>query len=429
MINDQWIKTREKDKKSSQSQTLISRQALFVLCCQRFVFLLRKTIISQKYFWFIVSIFKEHNPSKSRKLVRELARVQRDFIGVVHRIKFWWLQRRYDNQWPAQLLLTDGTQPPSSKIAVLAMYQPGGLRASTLETCDHLADCGYTVVAVSNTPLNEADRNTLAHQVYKICERPNYGYDAGAYRDGVWLLRREGLKPDSLILINDSILFPLQKKTDAISRLEAKNDTLGGLVRKTRYKADLKVGGETTGFIEAYFYHANLRDPDIRSLWETFWDQLRLTSGRAYLKEGRVSEFFDHANQPLNTLSSRNSFLQSVEEMNNSELLKTLQYGAYCVPELSETNKQLLASEPDTNWRRTALDHIRETVSRYPFYGSFIYGSESLMQLGFLKRTNSPLFRETRKSYLRAVDAGDLPRPSDTILSELRELIVLHKDT
>lgn len=376
-----------------------------------------------------MSIFKEHNPNTSRKLVRELARLQRDLWSTAYRIKFWWVQRRYDAQWPNQLLVTEGTQSATDKFAVLVLYQPEGLRRSTLETCAYLKACGYAMLAMANAPFSEEDRRTLAEHVYKLCERPNYGYDAGAYRDGVWMLRHDGLKPESVILLNDSLLFPLQHNSDMIVRIESSNDTLGGLVRKTKFKSDQKAGQETSGFIEAYFYHVNLRDETTRGLWQRFWDTLALTTGRAYLKEARLSEFFNRAGQPLNTLASRHSFLAAVAELDETELRKVLHYGAYSVPELAEAGKKLLAAAPHDTWRDAALAHITETVSRYPFYGSFVYGSETLMRLGFLKRTNTPLFCETRKAYLRAVEAGDLPAPSDTVISELKALVALHENS
>lgn len=366
-----------------------------------------------------MSIFKEHNIGPGRKILRELVRVKRDLIGVYYSVKFWLVQRRYDKKWPSQIQVTEGALSPTNKIAILVLFQPDTLRQSTIETCNHLASNGYAVLAVSNTKLTGASRTRLAQHVYQICERPNYGYDAGAYRDGVWLLRRNKLKPDHLILINDSIWFPLNADNDAIERLEKQEGIFGGLVRKTNNKSDLKSRQEPAGFIEAYFYQVNLANKADSDFWVRFWDQLKLTIGRAYLKESRVSHYISRAGFEMTALGSRRIFLNGIGKMPTHELRKVLRYAAYSNPTLAEKGAALCTDLENDNWRDEALQHIRETVALYPFYGSFIYGSEKLLGLGFLKKTNTPLFRETRNAYLLAIKAGDLPAPSDAVLSEL----------
>ncbi|MFT4959898.1 MAG: hypothetical protein ACI92Z_000975 [Paracoccaceae bacterium] len=369
-----------------------------------------------------MSIFKEHNMGPGRKVLREVVRVKRDLMGLYYSAKFWQAQRRYDGIWPKQLRLTQGAITPSNKIAILVLFQPEELRQSTIETCMHLAACGYAVLAVSNTPLTDQSRDHLGRYVYQICERPNYGYDAGAYRDGIWLLRKSNLAPDRIILINDSIWFPLTPENDTVKRLESQKAAFGGLVRKTNNKADIKSQQEPAGFIEAYFYHVNLADKGFSDTWTQFWDQLKLTIGREYLKEGRVSNYLTRAKIELTALASRRSFLSGIKNLPTNELRKVLLYAAYSNPILAEKGALLCADRDSAAWRENALLHIQDTVALYPFYGSFIYGSEKLFGLGFLKRTNTPLFRGTRRAYLRAVYAGDLCAPSNAILSELEEI-------
>lgn len=375
-----------------------------------------------------MSIFKEHNIGPGRKVLRELIRLKRDLIGIYYSVKFWRIQRLYDNIWPKQLRLTQGAIAPTKKIAILVLFQPDDLRKSTLETCAHLTANGYAVLAVSNTQLTDESREQLSQYVYQICERPNYGYDAGAYRDGVWLLRKSNLNPDQLILINDSVWFPLNTENDTIERLESQEAFFGGLVRKTKHKKDIKSQHEPAGFIEAYFYQVNLANKGFSKTWEQFWDQLKLTIGRDYLKEGRVSYYMTDAGIEFTALASRRSFLKGINQLSISELRKVLLYAAYSNPILADKGALLCADQNSDNWRENALSHIQETVALYPFYGSFIYGSEKLFGLGFLKRTNTPLFRGTRRSYLKAVHAGDLSAPSPTVLSELEQICRIEWD-
>jgi len=373
-----------------------------------------------------MSIFKEYDIGIGRKVVRETLRIKRDIVGAFDKLKFRQIQKRYDKQWPAQLTLTSGAKSTSKKIAIFVLYQPEGLRCSIYDTCKHLSDNGYGVLIVSNCPLTPQDKRKLSTHVFHICERPNYGYDAGAYRDGAKLLPHLGLRPSHVVLLNDSIWFPLLRSNDRLSQLENQNSGFGGLVRKTKAKEDKKAGQETAGFIEAYFYHANLSTKNSLEDFVTHWNDLPLTVGRQGLRESRISQSYLKANDPLTALVSRTRFLTAVATLSNEELRKVLEYGAYPVAELRTAGQKLLQKASDNVWREDVLRHVETTVNRYPFYGAFIYASENQFSLGFLKRTRTPLFDETRRAYLRAVSAGDLPTPSETVLAEIESLVTKH---
>ena len=367
-------------------------------------------------------IFKKHQLGPGQKVLRELNRLKQDLFGIYHSAVFRVAQRRYDASWTEQIRLTKGAISPGKKMAILVLFQKGEVRKSTIETCLHLTSRGYAVLAVSNMPLTDTSRARLSQYVYQICERPNYGYDAGAYRDGVWLLREQGLKPDQLILINDSVWFPLNPDNNTIERLEDTGSVFGGLVRKTKGKADYASQKEPAGFIEAYFFQVNLASKATADLWSRFWDQLQLTTGRKYLKEARVSKYMTGAGVEFSALGSRRSFLKGIDELPTSELRKVMQYAAYANPVLADRGAVLCAEHDSGNWRENVLVHIRDTVELYPFYGSFIYGSETILKLGFLKRTDMPLYRGMRRAYLKAIRAGDLAAPSAATLAELEEI-------
>jgi hypothetical protein len=86
-----------------------------------------------------------------------------------------------------------------------------------------------------------------------------------------------------MILMNDSIWFPLCINDTSISRLEASGHGLNGLVRKTKASRDKNCKEEPSGFIEAYFYLVNLNDAATLEWWDKFWTNLKLTAGRGYL--------------------------------------------------------------------------------------------------------------------------------------------------
>ena len=87
------------------------------------------------------------------KLRREGRRL-RDQAASALRYPFdRWVQARHDRDFARRVRVTAGVRPPGRRIAVYLLYQPGGIAASTLLTCEHLAAQGYAVLAVSNAPV------------------------------------------------------------------------------------------------------------------------------------------------------------------------------------------------------------------------------------------------------------------------------------
>jgi hypothetical protein len=367
-----------------------------------------------------VSIFKEHDITKPRKALRELMRVKRYVSGLFAWIGFLKAQWKYDANWEKNVHIIEGEKALCSKIAIVVVYQPTGLRGSLFETFNHLKVNGYSVLAVSNAPLSDDDKAALKPHVWKMCERPNYGYDLGAYRDGVWLLRRLGVQPQHVILMNDSIWFPLCVNNASIARLEESGHGLNGLVRKTKASRDNNRNKEPSGFIEAYFYLANLDDATTLAWWDEFWAKLKLTAGREYLKEGKVSYSFTKSGLKFYTIASRRTFLEAMKRLPDDELRRVLRYAAYPNIGLRQEGNRLHDAVMCNDWRQQVHAHICIAVRLDPFYGVFPYGSERAFGLSFIKRTPKPLFKEMHGAYLRAVAAGELPQPMQYTLDELK---------
>jgi hypothetical protein len=123
------------------------------------------------------------------------------------------LQSRFSN-------IRFGLAPDSPKVAILVVYQPRGLSDPTVLTCQHLAKHGYAVFLVSNGTLPEESVERLIAHCWKILERPNIGYDFGAYRDAILHLKQRLPSTENLLLMNDSIWYPSHEQDDLISRLE-----------------------------------------------------------------------------------------------------------------------------------------------------------------------------------------------------------------
>ncbi len=116
------------------------------------------------------------------------------------------------------------------KSAIFLIYQPQGLHQSTLDTCKHLDANGYDVNLVSNAPLSPSDLDQLGAICHRIIQRPNHGYDFGGYQHAIKDIFARGEIPERMLLLNDSIWFPLTTHCTLLQRLERLESDLAGPV-------------------------------------------------------------------------------------------------------------------------------------------------------------------------------------------------------
>ena len=156
------------------------------------------------------------------KLQRELLRFGkqvREFPEDL--INYFFATRRYDRTRLDQIRMFDGKLPKSDRIAIFLIFPQTGLLQSHLHTLEYFRSKGYATLVVSNLPLSESDRKRLAENCWQIMERPNFGYDFGGYRDGVLHLSEDLQVLERLVLINDSVWFPLPGGRDWLNDVEA----------------------------------------------------------------------------------------------------------------------------------------------------------------------------------------------------------------
>ena len=368
------------------------------------------------------TIFKEKRQSLGRRLLRELVRVGRQFrfvaVAPSYRLQKW----QHDRHWDERVTFTNGSRPLTSKAFVIVLFQPQGVSATTIETCTTLAVNGYAVVAISNCPLSATDRRQLATVCWKYGSRPNYGYDAGAYRDAVRVLETVGGVFEEVLMMNDSIMFPLGGDIKVLEDLRRQPDGFGGLVLKTKARGAKAKRPLWDDFVEAYFFRCRgpLLQPN--GLFWRVWRSLWLTPGRVDLKEGLVSYIFAFRGYPLVTVASRATFIGRIKQASCPFLHKTLRYGAYADEHLAKQGAQLIEDwngEEDDVWKTRTISHIEEVVYMQQFHYSFLYASYCFFGLSYFKKSKGNTQSATVKAYLAAVDAGDLPPPTPLQRREL----------
>jgi hypothetical protein len=155
------------------------------------------------------------------KLQRELLRFGKQVREIPEDlINYFFATRRYDRTRLDRIRMFDGKLPKSERIAIFLIFPKTGLLQSHLHTLEYFRSKGYATLVVSNLPLSDIDRKRLSESSWQIMERPNFGYDFGGYRDGVLSLSEDLALLERLVLINDSVWFPLPKSRDWLDDVE-----------------------------------------------------------------------------------------------------------------------------------------------------------------------------------------------------------------
>lgn len=362
------------------------------------------------------------------KLKRELKRLTDQLIGLPRtiatlprRFREPQLRRAHDAAFPGNLRITAGDMAASDRLAVVVLFQPKGLAASTFETCENLRHGGYSPLVMSNAPLSDSDTARLAKSCWRVVSRPNFGYDFGAYRDGMRLIRQAGISPDQVILMNDSFWCDLTPAL--LDRVKARQADLFGLLQDEKVKHDTKGGTQTSRMhIESYFLVVS------GQLWrsavfEQFWHNYPMTDIKPKtIKHGEIgfSRAMADAGYHLAALTSRDAFLTQLARFDATELQQVLAYASYDDATFKAEAGDLLASAPDQpEWRAAVLDHIRRWVNRRRFNAAYPLASAKIFGTSFVKKSNEPIFRAARRSYVTGVNAGLIAPPSAVILSEI----------
>ncbi len=156
------------------------------------------------------------------KVRRELNRIVNQITGAPRQAyDYQFATRRYDTGLRQQIRRFDGALPEADRVAIYLIYPSAGLLWWHERALRYLHDKGYATLVVSNLPLSEADRARLLPLCWRYLERPNFGYDFGGYRDAVLELGERLADLQRLVILNDSVWFPLPGARDWLDDVEA----------------------------------------------------------------------------------------------------------------------------------------------------------------------------------------------------------------
>jgi Rhamnan synthesis protein F len=327
-------------------------------------------------------------------------------------------QTRHDRSLSRVLRETAGAQSFGERIAVFILFQPKGVAGSTYFTLDHLGRNGWSVLVVSNAPLSDGDRGRIARHSAQVIERPNIGYDFGAYREGWLWLGRQGLRPRKLILMNDSTWFPLRQSDDSLARMEALDADLAGHVYKCERFAD-----PSQDHLESHLLMLGpraLAHPGLRH----FMDSYLMSNTKAItIQRGEkgISQAALAAGLTVKGLMCRDKMLELLSSLSDEALLEALRSLALHSDESrSKRDAWLAAAAAGRPWRKDFLawTHRELSSTRQHLVGAtFIDPAMNLGGLGYLKKQTEVRFQLARMAVVRGIGAGRIA-PMEPLVAE-----------
>ena len=341
------------------------------------------------------------------KIRREVQRLGQQ-ISALHQA-LWepLLQRRHDRLVKRGLPIFDGQAPLRPKIALFLLFQRGDLPESILQTCAHIAEQGYSLLIVANGGLTAESREALLPQAWRILERPNFGYDFGGYRDGILQLTQWGVSPDKLLILNDSIWFPILPQSAFLADMEAANVDVAGTILRQK-------NGQ--GFLESYLYLLDggvLRNPVVQKFWQNY----RLTANKyKVIRRGERghSAALVAAGYDLTPMFSTADFLRRLDAQNDDFLAHTLRFSVADGADLAAARDALLSGNRNQGWREATMEHIGRVLQSAQFYSAFPYASVKLLRYPVLKKSSDRVAVLWRKAHLAALEAGEIEVPPKT---------------
>ncbi len=362
-----------------------------------------------------------------RKLKRELKRpVDQLRAALLYPFEIYW-KYAHDRDFHTNIRMTNGEQPVDRKVAIYLIYQPKKLAESTLVTCKHLQRHGYAVLLVSNTALSEESKQRLKPVTWKIMERPNFGYDFGGYRDGVRFIQDSDLSLDAMVILNDSMWWPVFENDTTLARMErSQHDLMGMIIRP--FGKRRKAMSERPQHLQSYFYWFNAKAISSKA-FRDFWDHY-LPSSFKYnaIRRGELkfTEAMKSGGLSIGTLIRFDDFFEALRQKPSDYLNKVLGYAAYKnAAQTAQSHALQTATTKDDVWRENVFEFINHVEATSEFHMSFQVNCMDLLGLNHTKRSSgepkdSP-HHVARDQFLKAVENADLPGPIPLVLAEIEE--------
>jgi hypothetical protein len=327
------------------------------------------------------------------KIDREFKRLRSQVAAVVEHLYEPGLREQQYRRRLHPDFLTTGQQLYSSKIAILLIYQPNGLSASTFLTCQYLLDNNYAVLAVINGEIRKTDFDRLRTSTWSIIRRDNFGYDFGGYQDAIWYLKQHNYEPDALLIMNDSIWLPVHAKECILKKMESASSEITGALQLEAYRSDNRVAGTKPPFFGSFLIHLKASAYQ-HAEFSDFWQNYRATSNK-YMTIRRGERGFSRTMMSCGIshhyIFSRRMFDAWVSELDNEGLAAVLNDLVSMVPEHEHERLRLLSAlRGDHAWRDKALNLAFKMTEKQNILSSAPIASLGHFGVSYIKKSADP---------------------------------------
>lgn len=360
------------------------------------------------------------------KIKRELGRLKVQVSAIPLAIYEPFLQRRYDPKRPELIKYIDGAVPATDNLVIFLIYQPDGLPASIIDTCKHLVASGFAPIIVSNTSLSDPDRIALTGSAHIVAERPNFGYDFGGYRDGLWLINEIGLQPQNILFLNDSIWFPVLEKQLLLTDLLQPNlEYTGAQIFEHGDKGNMR-----RSMFGSYCFAVNGRLLQ-SSEFIGFWENYMLSSNKEItLRRGEraFSHLMIKTAKSFQGIYSLDRFGDVVKHLNKYKLREALGDMITSTSLLEAKRVSLLTQKDSATWTEDTQNLLIDGARTKNYIGSSPILSIKEMGFPMIKKNNERLYTLARARIISAADQGRLNGLNACVLNEMRDKVKAFKN-
>jgi len=296
----------------------------------------------------------------------------------VLRLWDWVRTLNYDRRQADRVRVLRGAAPVSDRFAVVVAYQPGGADSELFKTCQHLQSVGFAVVLVSNAPLIASDVEQLRASCYAVIERPNIGHDFGAYREGIKYLGDRLANAERLLLMNDSVTYPLATPDPLLPALEALSVDVASAVyvrEPRKYRPRSRTRLPTLGSFFLYFGKGAIGT----SSFQRFWSEYLLTGSKAAViryGEHGLTAAMRRGGLSLGAICSKSAVREVLSRLSTEEVRALFFYAL--TNDRIEPNKRGAASH--SNGFNMDAVRLRDWVDRYIDEDSVIQTASNVCQ-------------------------------------------------
>lgn len=356
------------------------------------------------------------------KIKREFKRIHDQLKAIPEYFIEPWKRKRHDVNRIKMLHAIHGQIDQHSKIALLLIYQPQGLSDSTVWTCQHLVSKGYSPLIISNSTISQADLSRILPWAWRLAERPNFGYDFGGYRDGIWLLSEWNIAPDSLLIMNDSIWFPLYENETLIKRMETCSAQFVGALQLDPLREIHNLPKKKRPFYGSFFLLAQ-RGACAHPAFQAFWTNYRITSNK-YKTIRRGERGLSHAMmdaglrcEAIYTRSALDNYFRQLEPLELNRVLGDL---VTIDERLEKSQKICLAQFADTPaWHQQAIELALKITEKQNVLATAPITSLSEFEVPYLKKSQDLGNIKALTHIKEKIKDGSLPIPQKSITKEI----------